>query len=180
LTGSATGISRFLYPSYAPLIGELSYQRVSLILVIAILLGAAALLFVKRRSADFNFDLLVLAVGTVGFMLTKTGLAGTHFLLALPLIILTRPSSRSVEFFLVVGIWSLTTFASMYSGFGYGVSSVPELAPLLHPSRNGLTQVIMHLQDTDWFITLMSTLNLIVFAWLLRNTLLTRRLSHPI
>lgn len=161
IAGMATGLGRFQFPSTASLIGALSYQRVSQILVLIVVLGTGLGLLLRRRTALEPGDYLpLLALGTIGFLVLKTGLAATHFIIGLPFLILCRKSLGATASYALVAIWTLTTFASLYGGFGFGIWDLASLAPALHDTNNAMTRFFMNLHSADWFITLGASANI--------------------
>ena len=167
LAGLATGLGRFYFPSSAALIGGLSYLRVSQILVLIVVLGAGLLLLLRRRTGvQPDDDLLLLALGTTGFLMLKTGLAASHFIIGLPFLILCRKPLGDAAYYAIVGIWTFTTFASMYGSFGFSIWDVAYLAPALHDTNNAITRFFMNLHSADWFITLGTSANVLALVWL--------------
>ncbi len=161
LTGAATGLARFHVPSSSALIGALTYQQVSQILVLIVILGMGLrLLGLRRTPVEPGEYLLPLAVGTVGFLVLKTGLVASHFIVGLPFLILCRKPVGDVAFYSIVGIWTATTFASMYGSLGFAIWDVPYLAPALHDTNNAVTRFFMNLHSSDWFITLGACANI--------------------
>ncbi len=161
LASAATGLARFHVPSSSALIGALTYQQVSQILVLIVILGMGLGLLVRRRAAAEPGEyLLPLALGTMGFLVLKTGLAASHFIIGLPFLILCRKPVGNVAFYSMVGIWTATTFASMYGSLGFAIWDVAYLAPALHDTNNAVTRFFMNLHSADWFITLGATANI--------------------
>ena len=171
------GRARFYYPSAEPLIGLLSFQRISQILTLGVVLGMGALIMFRPKSGRESGDYLpFLTLGTLGFLMLKTGLAGTHFLMGLPLIILCRRWLHPANYYFLVAVWSVTTLVSMYGSLGFGISDVGDLAPALHHTKNMLTRLFMYLQSADWFITLGVSANVLVVLWLAMDALRSARL----
>ena len=168
LVDGARGLDRIFYPSNSPLIGSMTYLRVSQILTSLTVLGSAVLIAVRRReNAEKSGYLQIMAMGTIGFLMLKTGLGSAHFLIGLPLLILCRNALKGPLYLAIVGIWTLTTLVPMYGSLGHSISSVPALAPALHAGSNPVTQFFVQRYSSDWFITLASALNLVVFVGLL-------------
>jgi hypothetical protein len=162
-----SGLARFRYPSVSPLIGDFTYQRISQLLTLGVVLVVAGALLFRRRSATGMGDCLpLLALGTTAFLMLKTGLAATHFVLGLPLLILCRRSMKSVPYYSLVAIWTITTLVTMYGGLGSAIAGVESMAPALHSSNNPVTRLFMDLYSSDWFITAGSLANTLVLAWL--------------
>lgn len=164
LVGGQSGENRAFLPSAQPLIGGLSYQRVSQILTIVLIL-AVALLALSDRSqrAGPGGYLPLLALAMTGFLMLITGLAATHFLLGLPFLILCRRWLPTATFYFIVGVWTLTTLVPMWGGMGIGLSQPGYLGfPL--SSASPITRFFMDLSSWDRFITLATLLNVIVLA----------------
>lgn len=167
LVNGAGGLARFHYPSAAPLIGRLSYSEVSLLITLGAALVVSLVTLLNRgmrREIGDYFPLL--ALGTVSFLMLKTGLAAAHFIIGLPFMILCRRALSNASYYFIIGTWSITTFSSMYGSLGYGIANVPHLAPVLHPSKNVVTQFYMTIMSSDWNLSLNSIANLIVLGLL--------------
>jgi hypothetical protein len=168
LVSRASGLATFNSSSAVPLIGRYSYDAVSTVVTLGLVLVVASLLLRRRRSAPGRgSDFLVLAGGTMGFLMLKTGVAGAHFVLALPFLILCMQAVGPRAASVLVGVWTLTTFVAMYGNLGFGISNVPYLAPAIAPGANALTRFFMSLHSADWFITLSVAANVLVLVWLL-------------
>ena len=162
-----SGLARFSYPSVSPLVGDLTYQRISQLLTLGTVLVVAGALLLRRRSATAASDYLpLLALGTTAFLMLKTGLAATHLLIGLPLLILCRRSMKDAPYLSLVGIWTITTLVTMYGSLGSAISGVESLAPLLHSSNNVVTRLFIDLHSSDWFISVGSLANAVVLGWL--------------
>ena len=178
-TGVATGLGRFHVPSAASLIGAISYRQVSQLLVLIVVLGAGLTLLLRRRTAvEPGSYLLPLAVGTIGFLMLKTGLTAPHFIIGLPFLILCRRSIGSAACYAIVGIWTATTLASMYGSLGFAIWDVAHLAPALHDTNNAVTRFFMNLHSADWFITLGSAANTLALVWLIVGAVSKPRLRR--
>ena len=164
------GLSRMFFPSTSPLIGSLSYQSVSQLITIGIILLTSILIIIRlQRDSESKTPvfLALLALGTVGFLVFKTGLASAHFVLAIPFIILSFRSMNPIMYVLLIGIWTITSLVSMYGSFSLAISNVGEMAPYLHPDNNAVSRFFMDLHMNDRFMTASSIVNLLVFIWLL-------------
>lgn len=107
----ATGIDRILTPSSEILVGPLTYQRTSQMLTIPALLLVSVALVLRRRSAiETGAYLPLVALGITSFLMLLTGMVATHFLLALPILLLCRRWMPNDAYLFVVGIWTVTTF----------------------------------------------------------------------
>jgi len=161
----ASGMERAFTPSSGLLIGSLTYQRASQILtVIAIVIVALALAKRKRSAIDSGGYLPLVAVGVAGFLLLLTGVVATHFLLALPLLLICRPWMSPIPYCYVIVAWSLSTLVPMYGDMGAGLSSYAY--PLLAPDRNPVTHFFVALYVWDRFITVAIVANICAIIWL--------------
>jgi len=164
---AATGLGRFQFSSSTPLLGSLTYLRISQILVLTVILGVGLCVLLWRRSdAGARGYVPLIAAGTAGFLMLKTGLAASHFIIALPFLLLSLPTQGRRAWLLMVGVWTLTTLASMYGSLGFGIWDAASLAPALHDTRNAATRLFMNLHAADWFITAAAVANTIVVGWL--------------
>lgn len=93
-----------------------------------------------------------------------TGVVATHFLLALPFLLLSRRWMSSVAYFCVATIWSINTFVPMFGAMGQLLS--PDAYPLLSPTNNAITKFIVGIYSSDSFITISIVANLFAVAWL--------------
>jgi hypothetical protein len=161
----AQGLTRFSQSSEAPFIGRLSYQRAGQLLTIAAMLFIGLLLVVRPRGERGPGDYLpLLALGTFGFLMFTTGVAGTHFVLGLPLLILCRRALGKLLYGWCIGVWTVTTLVAMYGAFGFSITAA--LVPALDAGRNPVTRFFMDLSSTDWFISVASFQNIVVLLCL--------------
>jgi hypothetical protein len=169
-----TGLSSIFYPSTSPLIGQFSYQQISQYLILGLILTAAVILLYNKRlcSAPGGY-LPILTLATVGFLFFGTGLAATHYLLALPLLILSRKLLRDDVYYSVIFIWTVTGFLSMYGSLGYAISGVGYLAPRL--SQSVITEAVMALYASELIIAAGILANLSVFVMFAAETWLQLR-----
>lgn len=168
----AHGLARFHQPSGSSLLGPLTYQQAGSILTAATVLACAALILLRRgaRGEPAGY-LLPLALGTGAFLMLKTGLASTHFIIGLPLIILCAGAVRGRIYYPVVATWSLLALVAMYGGLGFALPDVPHLAPALHAGNNPLTRLAIELHAADWFITSAGSANLLALLLLATGNL---------
>jgi hypothetical protein len=174
LVRGVSGVQRAFTPSsYLP-IGPLTYQRVSQILTGGVLLVLAGLLLFKRRATDTPGGYLPFV--TVGmFLMLMTGILATHFLLALPFLLLCRRWLGSGTYFYVIGIWTVTTLIPMYGDMGSVLT--PHDYPLLAQSRNVITGAVIDLYSSDRFITAGVVANAAALIWV--GYLALRQLGNP-
>ncbi len=165
-TGGATGQERFQHLATDTLVGPLTYQHASGLLAGSIVLIAAGLILFRQRKEGPADYLLPVAIGTVGFFITKTGLAATHMLIVLPFLVLCIGRVRAPFYWAMIAVWTVTTLVPMWGGLGLALTDVERLAPALHADNNPLTWLAMELYTADIFITLGVFANLAVFVWL--------------
>lgn len=159
------GLDRFSQPAASRFVGPLSYLRAGELLSGAVVFIAGAVLVLLRRSAGTPGDYLPLvALGTMGFLMFKTVVAPTHFILALPLLILCRRALGNSVYFWCIGVLTVTTLVAMYGDFGSGIT--PELVPALAGTNNIVTRFVMDLSSADWFISIAVFQNLVVLICL--------------
>jgi len=161
VVGGANGFHRFIYLSTTPLIGGISYQRISLLLTLGLVLVVGSLLLARRKSVARPGDYLpLLAVGVIGFLMLKTGPFEAYAVTALPFLILCRKSLGDAGYYSLVCLWSFTTLVPMWAALGFSMEGAGYCRALpLHPSNTVLTLVFMNLQTRDWFITAGSAAN---------------------
>jgi hypothetical protein len=166
LAHGASGLERSFTPSSAPLAGPLTYQRLSQFLTIAAMVLVGGLLITrKRRSADDGAYLPLVALGIVTFLMLTTGLVATHFLLALPFLILCRRWLGDTVYFFIVLVWTVTTFVPMFGDMGLAISRLDSY-PLLAPAHNAITSFFVKLYAWDRFITVSIVANICALVWL--------------
>lgn len=152
----ARGLERIQYPSTSTLIEPITYQQASQFLSILVILVSLILIIFYEDS------LLSLTFGTVGFLILKTGLASTHFMIAFPLLILCRKYFGDRLWYIVLAIWTSTMLIPMYGTVGFSIETSAQLMPALHSSNNFITKFFMTIYSSDWCISLGSLGNLIV------------------
>lgn len=158
----AIGLARFSFRSGLPMILGLTYGQVGNAMTVLLVSSVAILLVGRGKRISSEDCQLFLAFGIVGFLMLQPGIAGAHFVIALPFIVLCHRTIPRAIFAAIVGGWTLTTTVAIYGSFGFGVLNVPWLAPSLHSSSNDLTRFMMALHSSDWFITVGSLANLSV------------------
>lgn len=160
-----SGAQRAFTPSSERLLGSLSYQTVSqIVTALAMLVVTAALVFRKRYTIDSGGYLPLVAVGVTSFLMLLTGVVATHFLLALPLLLLCRRWMDSIAYCYVVAIWSISTFVPMFGDMGIVIGS--KAYPLLAPDHNLVTRFFVALYSWDRFITVAIVANIGAVIWL--------------
>jgi len=160
----ASGVYRAFTPSSNSLIGSITYQGASQILtLLGMLIVTAALVVRKRLAADPESYLPLVAVGVTSFLMLLTGIVATHFLLALPLLLLCRRSMDSIAYCSVAAIWTITTLVPMFGDMGNVISSYSY--PLLAPAFNPVTRFFVELYGWDRFITVAIVANVCAVIW---------------
>jgi hypothetical protein len=162
---NAHGADRIFYPSENKLIGQLTYQGVGLLLTAAlfgVVIGLVLLRGAYRRLSGQYAPLLALFM--CGFLLFMTGIPATHFILAVPLLILCMPFVGRAAYVLLVAAWSLTALVSMAGSMGLALSKSPELLAFPLSSNNGVIHLLMSLYTADGFLNAAALGNLIAFG----------------
>jgi hypothetical protein len=161
----ASGQARAFTPSSAHVIGELTYQRLGLVLtLLALLAVSAALAFRRRAQIDSGAYLPLVALGISSFLMLLTGVVATHFLLALPFLLLCRRWMGSVAYFYIAAIWTVATFVPMYGDMGVVLSAADY--PSLARANNAITRFVVALYAWDRFITVSIVANICALIWL--------------
>lgn len=151
LVNGNSGIDRIYAPSLASLIGPLSYQRTSQILTGGALAVVVALLLRRRREAVVAGGYIpIVAVGITSFVMLLTGIVSTHFLLALPFLLLCRRWLDPLPYLFVAVVWTITSLVPMFGDMGTILSSGNEL---LAPTYRPITEFMIGLYTWDRFIT---------------------------
>jgi uncharacterized membrane protein YiaA len=165
LAHGSAGPQRMFTLSSSSLIGSISYQTVSQVLTIVALILVAIGLWLRRRTVDERGGYIpLLALGITSFLMLLTGLVSTHFLLALPILILCLPWMNRTTYGFVVGIWTITTFVPMYGDLSLVITSQDH--PLLASASNGVTHFFVSLYASDRFITTGVVANICAAIWL--------------
>ena len=165
LVQGASGLQRAFLPSSTLLVGPLSYQFVSQVLTLAAMLSVSAILLFRRRSAiDPGGYLPLVALGIASFLMLLTGLVATHFLLALPFLLLSRRWMGTVAYLYIAAIWTVSTLVPM---FGEMAISVPlQQYPLLAAQSGAITNFAIQMYGSDRFITTAIVANICAVIWL--------------
>jgi len=122
------------------------------------------LLFRKRAEMERGGYLPFIALGIGSFLMLRTGILATHFVLALPFLLLSRRWMSAVAYYYVVAVWTITTFVPMYGDMGVLISGLNY--PLLAPAHNAVTSFFVALYSWDRFITVAVVANICALAWL--------------
>jgi hypothetical protein len=170
----ASGLQRAFTASSTPLFGSVTYQQVSQVATLsALLVISAVLLFRKRTQLESGAYIPFVALGMTSFLMLLTGLVATHFLLALPFLILCRRWMGTLPWLLVVAIWTVTTLVPM---FGEMSLLVPHQQYPFVGASSALRQFFIQLNTSDRFITGAVVANLCAVVWL---AILTIRPAAP-
>lgn len=173
------GLGCIYFSSTSPLIDGLSYLRVSQILTLGFLLCISwLLLFRNKLNMEPSYYILLLTLGTIGFLLLKTGVAVAHFVIALPLLILCRQYMRDAAWFSIIFAWTITMLIPLCGSLGFAIENVEYLAPALHSTNNAIMRFFMYLHSSDWFIILGCSTNLVILACLTVKTVTTLRFTY--
>ena len=172
----ASGIQRAFTESSTRLVGSFTYQQVSqAVTFVAILLVGAALAIRKRTTLDSGGYLPLVALGITSFLMLLTGLVATHFLLALPFLLLCRCWMGTVAYLYIAAIWTLSTLIPM---FGEMAAAVPhQQYPLLASQSSAITHFAVQMYASDRFITTAIVANICAVIWL--AYLIVRPRHHP-
>jgi hypothetical protein len=128
------------------------------------LILAGTLLFKKRATDGAGAYLPFVALGIASFLMLLTGIVATHFLLALPFLLLSRKWMTGQAYFFVIAIWTVTTFVPMYGDMGVVMSA--QDYPLLARTNNAITEFFVSLYSADRFITVAVVANICAVVWL--------------
>lgn len=166
-----TSLYRILYPSDSSLFGSFTYQQAGLVLTALILFGSVWTLVARRREAILNGGYLpVVAFAGAGFLMFTTGLAATHFILALPFILMTRKWLHSGAYLTAIIGWSATTLVAMYGILAVDLANSDWLhEPLFGQAQtlSSLSAVLARFYTSDRVITFGCAVNLAVLGALL-------------
>jgi len=179
IVDGSRGLERIFSPSARPLVEGISYQSAGQLLTAAALLAVATLL-IFRRQTDRGEYMPVLAVGMVAFLMLTPGLVATHFVLALPLLLMSRRWLGNLPYLYIVAIWSTTSLIAMWGDMG-NVSSFLDHGNLpLDPKNSAVTNFVTGLYGSDRFITTAVVANIAAAIWLTALSLRTRvRVAPP-
>jgi hypothetical protein len=133
------------------------------------LLIVSVYLWMRRGVTESGGYLPYIALGVTAFLMLLFALIATHFLLALPLLLLCRRWTGGVAFIYLVVIWTVTTFVTMYGDMGLVLSTRDY--PVLAYSNNGVTRFVVWLYREDRFVTSGIVANICAVVWLAYLTL---------
>jgi hypothetical protein len=165
LTQGVTGFHKAFNPSTGAVLGPLTFQRLSQLLTLSLILLVAACLWFRRRPIEEPGGYLpYVALGVTGFLMLLFGLIATHFLLALPFLILLRRWTGGVAYVFIVVTWTVTTFVTMYGDMGLALNV--QDYPLLASANNAVTKFVVSLYTADRFIAVGIVANVCAVIWL--------------
>jgi hypothetical protein len=165
LTQGVTGFHQAFNPNNGVILGPLTFQRLSQLLTLAAILLVSGYLWFRRRATEEPGGYLpYVALGVTSFLMLLFALIATHFLLALPFLLLSRRWMGGTAYWYVVVIWTVTTFVTMYGDMGL-VLSVHDY-PLLAYSKSAVTKFAVDLYREDRFITAGIVANICAVIWL--------------
>jgi hypothetical protein len=165
ITHGASGLQRAFTPSSELVFGSLTYQLLGQVLAVgAMLIVGGALLFRKRAALDGGGYLPLVALGITSFLMLLTGILATHFLLALPFLLLCRRWIGTAAYYYAAVIWTVTTLVPMYGDMGVLISGLDY--PLLSPAHSAITKFFVSLYAWDRFITVGVVANICAVLWL--------------
>ncbi len=121
-------------------------------------------MFRRRAAIDSGGYLPLVALGISSFLMLLTGVVATHFLLALPFLLLCRRWMGSTAYLYVAAIWTVTTLVPMFGDMGVVISQ--QDYPLLAPASNVVTRFFVYLYSWDRFITVAVVGNICAVVWL--------------
>jgi hypothetical protein len=179
LQAGQSGLARIFYPSDSPLIGSITYHQAGLGVALVVLTAAIVMLAVRPRSnLEAGAYLPVVSFGVSGFLMFVTGLAATHFILALPFILMCRPWLSARGYYAIVAGWTLTTLIAMYGILAVDLPRADYLhAPLFgeHAPLRSVTSFVGQLYEWDRIITVGVVINTLVFFALMVVAIRSRR-----
>ena len=160
-----SGLQRGFTPSADMLFGSLTYQRTGQVLTLSALLVIVGVMWFKRETPNRPGAYLpFVALGIASFLMFLTGIVSTHFLLALPFIILCRRWMDDIAYYFVVGAWSITTLVPMFGDMG--VALMHDEGQWLSPAHNAVTSFFVALYAWDRFITVSVVANICAVIWI--------------
>jgi hypothetical protein len=173
------GLARIFYPSDSPLIGSITYHQAGLGVALVVLTAAIVMLAVRPRpNLEAGAYLPVVSFGVSGFLMFVTGLAATHFILALPFILLCRPWLSARGYYAIVAGWTLTTLIAMYGILAVDLPRADYLhAPLFgeHAPLRSVTSFVGQLYEWDRTISVGVAINTLIFLTLMVVAIRSRR-----
>jgi hypothetical protein len=134
-----------------------------------------AAILVRRRSAiETGGYLPFVALGVASFLMLLTGVVATHFLLALPMLLLCRRWMDPLAYVYVIVVWSIGTLVPMFGDMGVALAEQGTSA--LAPAHSAITRFFVSLYAWDRFITVAIVAN--ISAVILVGVFALRRSSY--
>ena len=165
LAQGSSGKHEAFNPTNVTLVGSLTYQSVSQLLTLAVLLVLAGFLFFRRRATEEPGAYIpYLAIGITAFLMLLFNVVASHFVLALPFLLMSRRWMGGVAYFYLSVIWTVTTFVTMYGDMGRVLFAHDY--PLLAPANNAITNFVVNLYTNDRFIVVGIVANILAVIWL--------------
>ncbi len=159
------GLGRVFYSGKELLIGHFTYGQVGNVLFLAVFL-TSMLALISMRRGDRNGHIPILALGTLGLFLLKTGFAAFHMIPALALVTIGGQIFGRLGHYLAVTVLSTTILIATYGVAGFWMTLHPWWNVGLFSPEHLVTQAFVKLIAADWFITVASLGNLAVLGWL--------------
>jgi hypothetical protein len=154
IASGQSGHSRLYFPQDSPVVPGLSYAVLGNLIFVAIaLVLLVGLLAAALRHPPGGFYMPFAAAALMALLVFKTGVSAHHFLIVLPLLLLSRKFLPNIIYYLAAAAITVTSFVGMYGSLGFALQGVGDLAPTLEPARNGVTRFFMALFLNDRFIT---------------------------
>ena len=171
IVDGAVGLQRKQLSKSHSLVGDLSYQDVSNLILAVVVLGTVALIFARRREDNSVATYLpVVAFGLICWNMVATGRAARYFLYSLAILIASDAAIPTRRYLLSVGLLTATTAPTIVAVLASGIR--PDFQSKLNPATNRFMGFMSDLEVTDWFITDAVIINLL--ALLLVGTVVVR------
>lgn len=179
LVSHQSGLARILFPSDSPLFGSVTYHQVGLLVALVIVVGAVVLLATRSKAKLLAGGYLpIVAFGFAGFLMFTPGLAATHFVLALPFILLCAPWLRVTSYIAMVAGWTITTLLAMYGILAVDLANSDWLhVPLFgqHQSLSALSSFVAQVYTSDRTISVGVVINTMIFVALMFTAVRNRQ-----
>jgi hypothetical protein len=165
LLQGATGFHKVFNPATGAVLGPLTFQRLSQILTLSVIGVAVAYIWFRRRPIEEPGGYLpYVALGVTGFLMLFFDVIASHFVLALPFLLLLRRWTGGIAYFYIVIIWTVTTFVTMYGDVGLSITA--QDYPLFAATNNAVTRFFVGLYTADRFILAGIVGNICAVIWL--------------
>ena len=162
-----TGVDRIFYSSQELLVGRFTYWEIGNFLFLGLMLIAAARMALRQASGARPYDYtLVIALATMGAFMFKTGSPAYYFVPAIALVILTRASVKNLAYYFMVVALSIVTVVALYGIGVFWLGSNPLLGVGLFDIDNPITHFAQGIMNSDQFINLGASANIVVLICL--------------